>query len=269
MSDDTDYGESEPENDDDGRVQTILRKPDVKPTVSTFEQFQEALCSQLNIHKRLAVKKVKPLRLQIPLCRLKPTTWVRQALEADVQIVYEGFHIGDWGANFWVTSCGNPGPFTLKELEDSERWEAVSAKFDKDLRDRCETDPGNRPILEKLIGHYVHVWDGNHRALAWMRHIRECNGEPIIVNCFVLNDSEEDRGWISNFMRDINEYVSDLWYSKLVPVHPICPSLICIVRYKIATWSYGLVVLLSWNMKLYFASNYERGCGFGMGSHLV
>ena len=92
------------------------------------------------------------------------------------------------------------------------------AKFDQDLRDKCKSDPKNRPIFEKIIGHYVNVWDGNHRALAWMRHIRECNGEPISVNCFVLNDSEEDRGWISNFMRDINEYVSNLYSTKIVVV---------------------------------------------------
>lgn len=200
-----DYGEKEPFEDDPLEV-AIERKVDPNPSVASFEQFQESLFSKLNIGKHLNSRQLKPLRVEIPLCRLRPTTWVRQAFEDDIQTVYEGFHIGNWGTNFWVTSAGNPGDFPDTDSPDLARWSKVSEEFDIQLKSLCTNDPENKAVYEKIIGKYVHVWDGNHRALAWMRHIRDNNGEPIKVTCFVLNDHESDRAWISNFMRDINEY---------------------------------------------------------------
>ena len=195
-------GEDEPVNDE---PMAIERDVNPNPTATSFEQFQESLFSQLNIRKHLSSKKLTPIRMDIPLCRLFPTTWVRQALESDIQTVYEGFHIGNWGTNFWVTTSGNPGPYPSPNFTDRARWATVSEKFDSDLRGLCDSDPENKAVYERMIGRYVNVWDGNHRAIAWLRHIQDNNGEPIKVNCFVLNDTEKDQGWISNFMRDINE----------------------------------------------------------------
>lgn len=202
-----DYSDDEPSQDDDELVMAIERTVEASPTVVSFEQYQESLFNKINIRKQFSSRKISPFRLEIPLCRLKPTTWVRQAFDSDIQTVYDGFHIGNWGTNFWVTTCDSPPSFPDENFYDLDRWKAVSEKFDQDLRDLCESDPRNKGIYEKIIGHYVFVWDGNHRAIAWMRHIRDNNGEPIKVSCFVLNDTEADRGWISNFMRDINEYV--------------------------------------------------------------
>ena len=196
----------EPPNSE-GYEKTIEWSENPNPSVSSFESFQETLFSQVNIRKHLEYRKLLPVRLEVPLCRLKPTSWVRQALPADVQTVYDGFHIGNWGTNFWVTCCGTPGKFPEEEFDDLERWQSVSDEFDAELEELCGSDPQNRDLYEKIIGQYVHVWDGNHRALAWMKHIKDNNGDPIKVSCFVLNDTEADRGWISNFMRDINEYV--------------------------------------------------------------
>ena len=205
-----DSGEDEPPNEDDSFIGAIDRNIDPNPSVSLFEQVQESLFSQLNIGKHLVSRKIRPIRLEVPLCRLKPTKWVRQALEADVKTVYDGFHIGNWGTNFWVTTCGDPGVYPYKDFKDGQRWSAVCEEFDSNLVKLAASDPENRETYERIIGRYVHVWDGNHRAIAWMRHIQDNNGDPIVVNCFVLNDSESDRGWISNFMRDINELVSNL-----------------------------------------------------------
>ncbi|KAG0600860.1 hypothetical protein M758_11G066700 [Ceratodon purpureus] len=209
-----DWGEIEPVNDDDGCEEAIERGKDPNPSVTSFESFQEKLFSQVNIRKHLEIRKIVPVRLEIPLCRLKPTTWVRQALPADVQTVYEGFHIGNWGTNFWVTCCGSPGKFPGEGFEDLGRWQALSDEFDAELKKLCDTDPENKGVYERIIGQYVNVWDGNHRALAWMQHIKENNGDPIKVSCFVLNDTEADRGWISNFMRDINDGTSNTTVKK-------------------------------------------------------
>ena len=199
---DSDEGEDEPQDD---VPMAIERDANPSPTITSFEQFQESLFSQLNIRKHLRARKLTPIRMNIPMCRLFPTTWVRQALESDIQTVCEGFHIGNWGTNFWVTTSGNPGPYPSPNFSDRERWSTVSDKFDSDLRGLCVSDPENRVVYERMIGRYVNVWDGNHRAIAWMRHIKDNIGEPIRVNCFVLNDTEKDQWWILNFMRDINE----------------------------------------------------------------
>lgn len=177
------------------------------PTVTSFEEFQDNLFGHLNIKRHLETSKITPVRIEIPLCRLRPTRWVRKPLDADIRTVYEGFHIGNWGTNFWVTCCGNPGPYPDPEFVDVERWSHASEDFDSRLKEYCLSDPENKDLYTQIIGRYVNVWDGNHRAIAWMQHIQDNNGEPISVSCFVLNDCDADQGWISNFMRDINEYV--------------------------------------------------------------
>ena len=130
---DPDWGEEEPANDDDALVEVIERNVDPNPTVDSFEQFQESLFSQLHIGKGMESRKIKPLRLEIPLCRLMPTNWVRQALEADIQTVYDGFHIGNWGTNFWVTSCGDQIAFLVKNFLDLGHWKSLSEEFDSEL----------------------------------------------------------------------------------------------------------------------------------------
>ena len=134
-----DWGEKEPVPEDVSIAwkEVIERSVDPNPSVSSFEQFQANLFSEVNIHKHLESRKIKPLQLEIPLCRLMPTTWVRQALPADVQTVYDGFDIGNWGTNFWVTCCGSPGEFPRADFDDLPRWSIFSEKFDSDLIERC------------------------------------------------------------------------------------------------------------------------------------
>ncbi|KAG0594372.1 hypothetical protein M758_UG071500 [Ceratodon purpureus] len=147
----------------------------------------------------MKARHIEPVSLEIPLCRLRPTTWVRQALKADVQTVYEGFSMGNWGSNFWVTTSGTPPSYPDPNFEDRARCAGESELFDAHLKEQCEIDEENRALYKSIIGRYVHVWVW---ALAWMKHIADFNGDPIKVSCFVLNESKEDRGWISNFMRD-------------------------------------------------------------------
>lgn len=80
-------------------------------------------------------------------------------------------------------------------------WKAANDQFEATLL----ADPDLRQFSKK----YFHVYEGNHRVVAWKRHIETFHVDDpdwyISPDCIVL-DGRQQSGLLLNAMNDINWY---------------------------------------------------------------
>ena len=154
---------------------------------------------------RVRIKPLFKLRFSIPLCRLHCLPLVRPINEVDVTRLENEFVMGyrEGDRALYVSPYNN-----LNEVLDvsddihnswSSLWQRANEEFDAMLQ--------NDPDLAHLSGKMFYVWEGNHRLLAWWRHINKHHSLDkdwhISVDRIVV-DPRHSTAVFLNAMNDIN-----------------------------------------------------------------
>ena len=145
--------------------------------------------------------------LQIPLCRMLPMTEVRIPLKADVEKLKGEFLTGYRpGSSCFYVALRNFSLFE-KEVLPGERaswsplWQEEDRKFEALL--------ASRPEYASFRNKYFHVWDGNHRLMAWMEVISHMHSSRVEfhapVRAVILEPTLENRQILLNAMTDCNK----------------------------------------------------------------
>ena len=145
-------------------------------------------------------------RMAIPLCRLVPMPMVRSTLECDLDELETKFiHGYEEGARVFYVSIsdegGQAGQFSSEEKRQwVDLWNATNDEFNKELSSHIE--------LRNLVDAKFFICDGNHRYLAWMRHINRLHSaDPnwhVRVDAIVL-ETKGKLGVAMQVMHDINK----------------------------------------------------------------
>ena len=172
----------------------------------TEEQLRKSV--QSNSHAVLARAAEKPIsEIDIPLCRMVAMTEVRKPLEVDIQKLRAEFTRGyrRGGPAFYVATKSYGMEETNVTAKMRKGWSKLWQKADKDFELLLKSNPD----LVKFSNKMFHVWDGNHRLLAWYPLI-EWNHmhDPafhVPVKSIVLNISGSNRKEILHAMTDWNK----------------------------------------------------------------
>jgi len=145
-------------------------------------------------------------RRKVPLCRLVPMPMVRPTLSCDlIKLEQEFTHGYDEGARVFYASVsdeqGESGFFSEAEkAEWGPIWQKVNDEFNSELSSHIE--------LKHLVDAKFYLCDGNHRRIAWMRHInRLYSANPLwhISVDTILLDTKGRVGAAMQVMHDINK----------------------------------------------------------------
>ena len=144
-------------------------------------------------------------RFKIPLCRFISLPFVRPINEVDVQRLenefVNGYHEGD---RCMCVSIYNNLSDTQEVTEEimaswSPLWREENEAFKRFLEEKGD--------LDALKGRMFFVWEGNHRFLAWFRHINRCHEEEkewhFWADCMVV-EPKDNPGTLMNAMHDLN-----------------------------------------------------------------
>lgn len=172
----------------------------------TEELLRKAVRS--NSHAVLAAAAEKPIsEIDIPLCRMVAMTEVRQPLEVDIQKLRAEFTRGyrRGGPVFYVATRSFGLAESVVTDEMRKGWSALWQKADRDFEKRLKKNPE----LKKFSNKMFHVWDGNHRLLAWYPLI-EWNHKTdpafhVPVKSIILNITDGNRKEILHAMTDWNK----------------------------------------------------------------
>ena len=117
----------------------------------------------------LRMKPTNLFQLQIPLCRMVPMPKVRPTLSCDLDFLEHEFSKGyiDRAAVFYVTTTDEAGESSLFTEEEIEKWDPLWKKQNEIFNASVDIQP-ELCFLKNLK---FFVCDGNHRVIAWMRHI--------------------------------------------------------------------------------------------------
>lgn len=126
----------------------------------------------------IAKFRMKPehlFRLNIPLCRMVSMPLIRQTLECDIDFLDHEYTNGyrDGAAVFYVTTTNEAGESSKFTQEEMEAWGPLWREENNNFNLHCDSHPLLRPL--KNVKFFV--CDGNHRLLAWMRHIKRRHPE--------------------------------------------------------------------------------------------
>lgn len=145
-------------------------------------------------------------RRKVPLCRLVPMPMVRPTLSCDLtKLEQEFIHGYDEGARVFYASVSNEqgesGVFSDAEKSEwGPHWKRINDEFNLEL--------SMHPELKHLVDAKFFLCDGNHRRIAWMRHInRMHSADPIwhISVDTILLETKGRLGVAMQVMHDINK----------------------------------------------------------------
>lgn len=172
----------------------------------TEEELRKAVRS--NSHAVLARAAEIPIsEIDIPLCRMVAMTEVRKPLEVDIQKLRAEFTRGyrRGGPVFYVAvkSFEMEECFVTEEMRRG--WSKLWQKADRDF----ERVLNSNPELARFSNRMFHVWDGNHRLLAWYPLI-EWNHKydpafHVPVKSIMLSITDANRKEILHAMTDWNK----------------------------------------------------------------
>ena len=160
----------------------------------------------------LTMKPTNLFRLQIPLCRMVPMPMVRPTLSCDLDFLEHKFSKGyrDGATVFYVTTTDEAGESSLFTEEEIEKWDPLWKKQNEIFNASVNTQPELR-FLKNLK---FFVCDGNHRVIAWMRHIarKHLNDKEwhYAMDSIVL-DTKGRIELVMHVMHDINKCLLLCW----------------------------------------------------------
>lgn len=172
----------------------------------TEEQLRNAVRSNSNaVLARAAETPIS--EIDIPLCRMVAMTEVRKPLEVDIQKLRAEFTRGYRRGSpaFYVATKSFAMEETIVTAQMRKGWSKLWQKADRDFERALKSNPD----LVKFSNKMFHVWDGNHRLLAWYPLI-EWNHmhDPafhVPVKSIVLSISSANRKEILHAMTDWNK----------------------------------------------------------------
>jgi len=145
-------------------------------------------------------------RRRIPSCRLVPMPMIRPTLSCDLTKLEQQFsHRYEDGARVFYVFLADKqrqmGEFSKDEKREwGPLWNSVNDAFNSDLR--------SVPELRHLADAKFYVCDGNHRCVAWMRHIQRLYSADIkwhiLVDSIIL-DTRGRVGVAMHVIQDINK----------------------------------------------------------------
>lgn len=107
----------------------------------------------------------------LPLCRLLPYAKVR-GLRDDLTGLKVAFgkegYVPEKGV-FIVSLCTCLGETTIVDNTIMSSWDPLWVEINKEFEEEISVCPS----LKQLSNHMFYVWEGNHRAVAWMQAIQE------------------------------------------------------------------------------------------------
>ena len=160
----------------------------------------------VNTIASLRMQTTNLFRLHIPLCRMVPMPMVRPTLSCDLDFLEHEFSKGyrDGVAIFYVTTTDEARESSRFIEEEMEKWDP----FWKEQNEIFNANVEMQPELRFLKNLKFFVCDGNHRVIAWMRHIarKHLNDKDwhYAVDSIVL-DTKGRIELVMHVMHDINK----------------------------------------------------------------
>ena len=154
----------------------------------------------------LRMKPTNLFRLQIPLCRMVPMPMVRLTLASDLDFLEHEFSKGyrDGATVFYITTIDEAGESSIFTEEEINKWDPLW----KEQNDIFNANVDTEPELRFMKNLKFFVCDGNHRVIAWMRHIarKHLNDKDrhYVVDSIVL-DTKGRIELVMHVMHDINK----------------------------------------------------------------
>jgi hypothetical protein len=107
--------------------------------------------------------------LLIPLCRMIALPLVRPILQSDIRRLEQDFIDGYRGGDrcFYVSTTNDQGASMDVSSVVSDSWSSHWIQRNKEFEEYLLSDPDLAFLSNKMF----HVWDGNHRLLAWYPYI--------------------------------------------------------------------------------------------------
>ena len=123
----------------------------------------------MNTIASLRMKPTILFLLQIPLCRMVPIPMVRLTLSYDLDFLEHEFNKGyrNGVAIFYVTTTDEAKESLIFTEEEIDNWETLW----KEQNDIFNASIDTEPELRFLKNLKFFVCDGNHKVIAWKRHI--------------------------------------------------------------------------------------------------
>jgi hypothetical protein len=145
-------------------------------------------------------------RMRIPLCRLVPMPMVRPTLSCDLtKLEQEFIHGYEEGARvFYVSISDEQGQSGFFSEAEKAKWGAIWNSVNDEFNALLQSQPG----VEQLVDAKFYVCDGNHRCIAWMKHIDRLHSADLLWHISVDSIILETKGRIGvamQVMHDINK----------------------------------------------------------------